>query len=1035
MSATAVSSSSPNTPLQQTPSLVFGPKDPPLLVKTLGSVIQDQAKAYGDRTAVVVLWQSTRLTYKDLADRSKIAAKGLLELGLKHGDCVGIMAGNCYQYIELFLGAARIGCSFVVLHNTYSPGELSSAVLHSDCKAVFMASQIGSNSLLPHIQALSALPKESKLEHIVCLDTARFPGQGSMCQTYSTFLNGGHSIFMNDSALRRAERKVRRSDTLNLQFTSGTTGSPKAAVLTHFNLINDARFVGDAMQLTHEDVVCCPPPLFHCFGLVMGFLAAFCYGSSIIFPSDSFNAQRTIDAIINEKATALLGVPTMFIAELEVLKKAGHRISTVRTGLAAGSPVPPPLMESLRKEMQIGGMLIAYGMTETSPVTFITALGDTDDRMFKSLGKVLPHTGAKIVDTNGNIVPRGTRGEICTSGFALQKRYWKDEERTREVMRIDEDGVTWMHTGDEGFIDDEGYGHITGRIKDLIIRGGENISPIEIEARLLSHASVGESCVVGLDDKKYGEVVACFLKLASDATRPSDEEIRTWVTQRLGQHKAPEYIFWLGRPDVGSELPKTGSGKYQKHLVRELGNALVKRYVSCIFTDPFDGPTPLSAVHRAVKALFDMGCYEVSLGDTLGVGTAPDVRQLIEFLNRQGIDPSRLAGHFHETYGQALANVWKAYECGVRTFDSSVGGLGGCPFAPGAKGNVATEDVVYLFENAGVSTGVNLQKLAETGVWISKVLSKSNDSRAGAALSAKNASKGTTASKEASLESTKRLDWSLVRETERLLVYRSGATGNIVLNTPRNGNTLTSPMIEDFQGAFRMFENDPSISRIVISAKGKFFCTGMDLSQATLVVGKGEDASLGIFKPLKSLFELIDNSSKVTIACINGPAFGGGIGLAFSCDIRVCLSSATFTLSEVKLGLCPAVISRYVIREWGLGLSRDAMLTTRAVSASELKAQGAVSLLADTPTELRKIVEKLIRNLRHSSPGGSKMSKDLVRLAWSHGGTTAQEEGVAKLFESMMAPGCEAVLGIGEFQNRSKVDWDDYAAKAPRAKI
>ncbi|KAI8313233.1 Enoyl-CoA hydratase AFT6-1 [Colletotrichum sp. SAR11_59] len=242
-------------------------------------------------------------------------------------------------------------------------------------------------------------------------------------------------------------------------------------------------------------------------------------------------------------------------------------------------------------------------------------------------------------------------------------------------------------------------------------------------------------------------------------------------------------------------------------------------------------------------------------------------------------------------------------------------------------------------------------------------------------------------------------------------------------------------MIEDFQGAFRTFENDPSISRIVISANGKFFCTGMDLSQAALVVGKGGDASLGIFKPLKSLFELIDNSSKVTIACINGPAFGGGIGLAFSCDIRICLSSATFTLSEVKLGLCPALISRYVIREWGLALSRDAMLTARAVSASELKVQGAVSLLADTPAELRKTVEQLIRNLRHSSPRGSKMSKDLVRLAWSQGGKTAQEEGVAKLFESMMAPGCDAILGIEEFQKRNKVDWDEYAAKAPRAKI
>lgn len=224
------------------------------------------------------------------------------------------------------------------------------------------------------------------------------------------------------------------------------------------------------MQLTHEDVVCCPPPLFYCFSLVMGFLAAFCYGSSIIFPSDSFNAQRTINAIINEKATALLGVLIMFIAELEALKKSGHHISTIRTSLAAGSLVPPLLIESLRKEMRISGMLIAYGMMETSLVTFITALGDTDNWMFKSLGKVLPHTGVKIVDINGNVMPRGTCGEICTSGFALQKGYLKDEERTQEVMRTDEDGVIWMYTSDEGFIDDKGYSYITSRIKDLIIR-------------------------------------------------------------------------------------------------------------------------------------------------------------------------------------------------------------------------------------------------------------------------------------------------------------------------------------------------------------------------------------------------------------------------------------------------------------------------------------------------------------------------------------------------------------------------------------
>ncbi|KAK7419599.1 hypothetical protein QQX98_003190 [Neonectria punicea] len=310
----------------------------------------------------------------------------------------------------------------------------------------------------------------------------------------------------------------------------------------------------------------------------MGFLASFCHGSSIVFPSDSFNAARVLDAVVSEKATALLGVPTMFIAELDELTEHSHPITTIRTGLAAGSPVPPSLMASLRKRMNIQSMLIAYGMTETSPVTFITALDDSEEKMFGSIGKVLPHTGAKIVDGEGNVVPIGARGEICTSGFALQKGYWNDDAKTREAMRQDENGIVWMHTGDEGFIDAEGYGHITGRVKDLIIRGGENISPGEIENRLLENPAVGESCVVGLEDHKYGEAVSCFLKQANiESPRPSDEDIRSWVKQKLGRHKEPKHIFWVGEADVGEDIPKTGSGKYQKHLVRALGNSLVKK--------------------------------------------------------------------------------------------------------------------------------------------------------------------------------------------------------------------------------------------------------------------------------------------------------------------------------------------------------------------------------------------------------------------------------------------------------------------------
>ncbi|KAJ5344788.1 hypothetical protein N7452_002792 [Penicillium brevicompactum] len=559
-------------------ALVHGPQEPQLCLKTMKALIDDQASRYGDFPAVVFPWQAVRLSYRGLADRSKVLAKAMLEMGLGHGDCVGIMAGNCYQYIEVFLGAARIGCPVVVLNNTYTPAELANAVQRSSSKLVFHATSIGSRDLMGHIATLQGThfpnPALPELQRIVSLGPKTQSDTGVEVQPYNTFTSNSLSVFMSNATLERAERKVTRDDVVNLQFTSGTTGSPKAAMLTHTNLINNAQYIGGAMQLTPDDVVCCPPPMFHCFGLVLGFLSSFYRGSSIVFPSDYFDVTKVVDAIINEDATVLLGVPTMYVAELEVMVKTGQRPRRLRTGLASGSTVSQNLMEQLRETMGVEKMLIAYGMTETSPVSFITSLDDSDEKGTTTVGRVIPHTAAKVIDDKGRTLRRGQRGELCTSGFLLQKGYWKNEEKTREVMRRDENGVLWMHTGDEAMIDADGYAHITGRIKDLIIRGGENIFPREIEERLMYHPAISEASVVGIRDERYGEVVGCFLKL-SGQEKPTNQEIQQFVGEQLGRHKTPKHVFWLGDAGVGEDFPKTGSGKHQKHMMRDIGNRLV----------------------------------------------------------------------------------------------------------------------------------------------------------------------------------------------------------------------------------------------------------------------------------------------------------------------------------------------------------------------------------------------------------------------------------------------------------------------------
>jgi hydroxymethylglutaryl-CoA lyase len=433
-----------------------------------------------------------------------------------------------------------------------------------------------------------------------------------------------------------------------------------------------------------------------------------------------------------------------------------------------------------------------------------------------------------------------------------------------------------------------------------------------------------------------------------------------------------------------------------------------------------------------VKELLDAGCYEISLGDTLGVGSPSDVRTLITYLLNNDIPLEKLAGHFHDTYGQAVANVWEAYNCGLRVFDSSVAGLGGCPFAEGAKGNVASEDLVYMFHNAGISTGIDLSKLVQTGVWISQQLSKTNASRAGTALAIKSKATSKTTSKPSNDPSLK---WDLVSETEGLQLHRSGVNLKIVLNRPKNGNALTASMISELTSVFKDASKDSQISRIAITANGKFFSTGMDLGKGSTPVAQGGSSSNAQFERLTGLFEAIDQSPKVTIACLNGPAFGGGVGLAFSCDIRLGTRDAAVTLSEVKLGLCPATISKYVIREWGVAFAREAMLSARPITVEELRARGLVSDVADNADQLSARLDGFLARLKVASPDASRMSKELVRLAWLHAGGEKQTGGIKGLFEEMMRPDSDGAHGVNEFQAGRKVDWDTYAQRTSKPKL
>ncbi|KAL7948196.1 acetyl-CoA synthetase-like protein [Trichoderma barbatum] len=556
----------PSPPTQKL-SILHGPADPPLVDLTLGELLELQTYQYGTKECVVIPWTGARWTYHELNQQSSSLAQSLLNMGIGVGDRVGIMAGNCEQYAAVFFAVAKIGAILVILNNTYTATEAKYGLTFSDCKVFFVTRTIGRTD---NTALLQDLHNEASPIKVVILR-----GESGKYPTYDELVKAGSR--QSHEKLYRAMSKVLPHQVVNLQFTSGTTGLPKAAMLTHHNLVNNSRFIGDRMRLTHSDVLCCPPPLFHCFGLVLGLLAIVTHGGKIVYPAEVFDIPSTLKAISDEECTAIHGVPAMFDSLFQAEAPANFKCDKLRTGIIAGAPVPRYLMELLVNRFGMTEFTSSYGLTEASPTCFNAFTDDAMTRRLTTVGTLMPHAQAKIVDRDGNIVPIGTRGELCMAGYQLQAGYWNNSEKTSDVMVRDAAGVLWLHTGDEAVFDEEGYCSITGRFKDIIIRGGENIYPLEIEERLMAHPSISQAIVVGLKNAHYGEVVGTFVELGDNGDKLSDQQVRDWVRKTLGNHKAPTHVFWLGQDGVPADVPLTGSGKIRKFEMAKLGDEILSR--------------------------------------------------------------------------------------------------------------------------------------------------------------------------------------------------------------------------------------------------------------------------------------------------------------------------------------------------------------------------------------------------------------------------------------------------------------------------
>ncbi|PYH88328.1 AMP-binding enzyme [Aspergillus ellipticus CBS 707.79] len=564
-------------------SYVRGPSEPPLLESTIGQHFANIVNLHGDRTAVISKHQNDRVTYAALDAKSNAFARGLQSVGVRTGDRVGVMLGNSMEYSIATYALFKLGAILIPINPSFNATQVASALTHLEASHLIVSAESNlprkdprSNvPLLKHlVQDLSNLSIESEvvpsLKGIILVDNSSGRVDASGFRGLTAYRSLLSEMPADESPL--LPRNLSPNDIVNIQFTSGTTAMPKAACLTHRSILNNGSQIGDRMRLTPTDIVCCPPPLFHCFGSVLGYMATATHGSAIVFPTASFNARASLKAVQEEKCTALYGVPTMFLEELSLLAEgevSNEGFEFLRTGVAAGSSIPAEMMKKLHKMLNLTELTICYGMTETSPVSAMTTTDDPIDKRIHTVGRLLPHVEAKVVslEDNRKIAPFNVRGELAVSGYLLMKEYWNDPVRTADVMIADDDGKVWMHTGDEASISPDGYVSITGRVKDLIIRGGENIHPLEIENCLLSYPGVIDLSVVGVPDERYGEVVAAFIiHREPDGEEANEEKIRDWVAQKLSNHLVPKYIFFCQPTDT---FPKTASGKVQKFKLRD----------------------------------------------------------------------------------------------------------------------------------------------------------------------------------------------------------------------------------------------------------------------------------------------------------------------------------------------------------------------------------------------------------------------------------------------------------------------------------
>ncbi len=530
-----------------------GVSERPLSGETIGDCLAGTARRHPDGLALVSRAQDVRLSWRELAERTEALARGLLGIGIEKGDRVGIWSPTCVEWTVLQFAAARVGAILVNVNPAYRPSELAYALRQSGVRVLVTARQFKTSDYLDMVAEVRAeLPA---LERVVVIGSDRVPGADDLL--LHELIAAGRDIDI--ARLTEREARLDPDDPINIQYTSGTTGNPKGATLTHHNILNNARSVADVLGYTHNDRVCIPVPLYHCFGMGLGTLGCVAAGATMVYPAESFAADPTLDAIAEERCTSIYGVPTMFIAMLESPRFGDLDLSSLRTGIMAGAPCPIEVMKRVVTDMHAQEMTIAYGMTETAPVSTMTRRSDDVDRRTSTVGTALPHVEVKIVDpVTGATVPTGMPGELCSRGYLVMAGYWEDVVATDAA--IDHGG--WMHTGDLAVMDVDGYVNIVGRSKDMVIRGGENIYPREIEEVLFQHPALASAQVIGVPDARMGEELMAWVTFR-DGEAATEDELRAFCRERLAHFKVPRY--WK----ITSEFPMTVTGKVQKFKMRE----------------------------------------------------------------------------------------------------------------------------------------------------------------------------------------------------------------------------------------------------------------------------------------------------------------------------------------------------------------------------------------------------------------------------------------------------------------------------------